>query len=252
MAGAVVTPQPEPTDIAAAFGEDRVTLLTVGLSGTQVIPAADTRQTGSSSFSLDNNTAQLFGSVNSSVQGVTAVHLHEGAVGEVGAEVLELIADDVGQYSVPAMTFLDAQDSASLRAGAMYVDVHTVDFPAGELRAQLSDDPVVLTVLPTLDDIQAKIFTPNCSGCHTGGGQTLPGILNLSNAAASYISLVGVSSISVPELLRVEPGAAESSFFIHKVEGTQSVGSRMPLRGSKLDDAILQSIRQWVDNGALR
>ncbi|OED38628.1 hypothetical protein AB833_19050 [Chromatiales bacterium (ex Bugula neritina AB1)] len=249
MSEAAVT---EPTDFAAALSRESTVVLTVDLDGAQVVPVAETRQVGSASFSLDNTTGQLFGSVNTAVSGVTEVHLHEGEVGEVGAEVLSFFSDGVNQYTIPAMTFLGTEDADRLRAGQLYVDVHTHAHPEGELRAQLSNQAVQLTVSATLDDIQAKIFTPQCSGCHTGGGNTLPSVMNLTNASASYASLVGVFSIGEPDLLRVDSGDAQSSLLVHKLEGTQAVGGRMPLRGNKLQAQSIVAIQQWIDDGAMR
>jgi len=120
------------------------------------------------------------------------------------------------------------------------------------LRAQLTNADVEVTVLPLLEDIQAKVLTPVCSGCHDGSGQTLPGLLNLGNIDRSYESLVGVYSINEPAFLRVDPGYPDDSLLLRKIEGSQSVGSRMPLRGSKLNNQPITAIRGWIADGAIR
>ena len=106
---------------------------------------------------------------------------------------------------------------------------------------------------PTLDEIQGSVFTPTCSGCHTGPmGETLPGGMDLTDADASFANLVGVPSIQVPELSRVEAGDPDNSYLIHKLEGTASEGAQMPLGGPPLDQAIIDDIRQWIADGAAR
>lgn len=106
---------------------------------------------------------------------------------------------------------------------------------------------------PTLDDIQANVFGPLCSSCH--GGPTsgnLPSGMDLSDADASFSALVGVQSLQVPALLRVAANDPDMSYLVHKLEGTQSVGSRMPQGGPFLDQATIDGIRQWIADGAQR
>jgi hypothetical protein len=108
----------------------------------------------------------------------------------------------------------------------------------------------VITV-PTLAQLQSSIFGPRCSGCHTGGGGTLPASMNLSSASASAAALINVDSTEVGSLKRVKPGDPASSYLIHKLEGTQSVGQRMPLGGPFLDQATINEVRAWIQAGAL-
>lgn len=103
----------------------------------------------------------------------------------------------------------------------------------------------------TLSQIQAQVFTPLCSGCHTGPtGNVLPSGMNLSNANASFNALVNVASLQDGLLSRVAPNDAANSYLIRKLEGTQSVGTRMPQGGPFLDQATMDMIRQWINAGA--
>jgi mono/diheme cytochrome c family protein len=102
----------------------------------------------------------------------------------------------------------------------------------------------------TLAQLQTDIFTPSCSGCHSGNGATLPGVLNLSSASASFAALVNVASIEVPALNRVTPNDPANSYLVQKLEGTQSLGSRMPLGGSALSQANIDNVKAWINSGA--
>lgn len=107
----------------------------------------------------------------------------------------------------------------------------------------------------TLDALQASVFTPNCavSGCHTGpASNSLPSGLDLTSADASFANLVGISSIQQPALLRVAAGDPDNSYLVQKIEGTAASGSRMPLGGGILDQALIDDIREWIANGANR
>ena len=57
-------------------------------------------------------------------------------------------------------------------------------------------------------------------------------------------------SIEVPANLRVNPGDADASYIVHKLEGTATVGEQMPLDGDPLDPATIAAIRAWIDAGA--
>jgi hypothetical protein len=107
----------------------------------------------------------------------------------------------------------------------------------------------------TLDDIQASLFTPTCSsaGCHSGpAGGGLPSGMDLSDADASFASLVGVASVQQPTLSRVAAGDPDNSYLVQKVEGTAATGQRMPLGGAALSQATIDDIRQWIADGANR
>lgn len=102
----------------------------------------------------------------------------------------------------------------------------------------------------TLSELQAQVFTPMCSGCHSGNGSSLPGVQNLT-AGNSYAALVGVASIEQPSLMRVAPGDANNSYLIRKLEGAAGItGSRMPLGGPPLDTATLDRVKSWIAAGA--
>lgn len=111
----------------------------------------------------------------------------------------------------------------------------------------------VASVLPTLQSIQDSVFTPSCSssGCHSGpAGPGLPSGQDLSSVAASFASLVSIPSVQDPNILRVNPGDANNSYLIQKLEGTAASGSQMPLGGSPLSQTTIDAVRGWIDAGA--
>lgn len=107
-------------------------------------------------------------------------------------------------------------------------------------------------IQPTLASIQSNVFAPICSACHTGpSAANLPSGMDLSSAAASFANLVSVASLEQPLILRVAPGDADNSYLVHKLEGTATVGARMPQGGPFLDQPTIDAIRAWIDQGAL-
>jgi hypothetical protein len=66
----------------------------------------------------------------------------------------------------------------------------------------------------------------------------------------SAANLVNVTSAQAPPLQRVTPGDPNNSYLIQKLEGTASVGARMPAFSPPLDQATIDAIRDWISNGA--
>ena len=102
---------------------------------------------------------------------------------------------------------------------------------------------------PTLDSIQDNIFTVTCavSGCH-GGPMAQQGLRLDPGFSAG--NLINVHSPQDSNLIRVVPGDPDASFIIQKLDGTQTVGERMPAGGPFLTTAKINVIRQWIQDGA--
>lgn len=102
--------------------------------------------------------------------------------------------------------------------------------------------------LPTLANIQARVFTPVCVQCHAGANAPLGLRLDEANA---FNDLVNVPSQQVNSLLRVEPFNADRSYLVQKVEGTAAVGLQMPRNLPPIPSEDMQLIRDWISDGAL-
>ncbi|SRR6266581_3457889 len=102
---------------------------------------------------------------------------------------------------------------------------------------------------PTLASIQDNVFTVTCavSGCHSGAGAPYGLQLDRGFSAGNLIS---VPSGQDPNLIRVVPFDPDASFLIQKLDGTQTVGERMPAGGPYLTTATINVIRQWIQDGA--
>jgi len=112
--------------------------------------------------------------------------------------------------------------------------------------------PVV--VGPTLNEIQAAVFTPTCatSTCHSNGNQAAG--LALGDADTSYAELVGEFSGQNGQgaVMLVAPTNPDASYLIRKLEGTAGItGGRMP-PGAALSQPDIDQIRQWITDGAVR
>ena len=107
---------------------------------------------------------------------------------------------------------------------------------------------------PTLDQIQAVVFTPSCatSGCHDN--TTMADGLSLADADTSYAEMVGEfsSQTGQEDVLLVAPGDPDASYLIRKMENTAGIsGNRMPPPGrAPIPQSDIDQIRLWITNGA--
>lgn len=243
--GGEIRGQIRPQGIAVAIA---------GLAGSNVVPAVTNSATGFAAMTVNEtaNTATVHVQTTG-VDDATEAHVHTAPAGEnATAPLFSLMKDP----AVASHWLLEGQavtqaDREALAADRLYVDVHTPAALAGALRGQLSLDAEPAATAPTLTQLQTTIFTPTCSGCHTGGGSSLPSSMNLSTAAATFAAIVGVASTEQPSVLRVSAGNPDASYLVRKIEGAAGItGGRMPLGGAPLDPVLIANVRAWITAGA--
>lgn len=108
----------------------------VTLSGEQEVPPVQTTASGQGEFTLGKDMS-LSGSITIKNLEATAAHIHAGAAGENGPVAVPLTKKGETEWTVPADTQLTEAQAKQLRAGGMYVNVHSSAHKAGEIRAQL-------------------------------------------------------------------------------------------------------------------
>lgn len=132
------------------------------LGGSSVVPATSSTTTGSITLqSAPGDSVLAFSLSVANMSGITQAHLHNAAAGANGATIAWLLPVNGNAAQAPSVT-LDgvigvgdivpswvrgnprlAMDSvkALLRAGRLYVDVHSSAFTAGEIRGQVARAP---------------------------------------------------------------------------------------------------------------
>jgi len=119
-------------------------------------------------------------------------------------------------------------------------------------------DSALVIIVPaatatTLSGNVQPIFSTNCASCHDGVGTSLPGVQDLRDGH-SFTSIVNKPAIQ-SALKRVLPSVPDSSYLVHKIQGTQLLppasgsGQRMPL-GGQLSRSQINTIRNWILQGA--
>ncbi|HEX6529375.1 MAG TPA: CHRD domain-containing protein [Burkholderiales bacterium] len=107
----------------------------VSLTGQEEVPPLAVPGSGSGAFRVAED-GTITGSVTTKDVAGTMAHIHRGAKGANGPVIVPL--DKAGDtYSVPAGRKLTAAQIQDLKAGNLYVNVHTAKNKGGEVRAQL-------------------------------------------------------------------------------------------------------------------
>ena len=121
---------------------------TTSLTGLAEVDPVETAAQGGLAFEFRNGTLSATGSfsgLESNNIGSPGSHIHSGAAGESGGVLYTLSPelDDetdarAGTYSAPDNTFeLSNDEIGQLVSAGLYVNVHSVDNPSGEIRGQI-------------------------------------------------------------------------------------------------------------------
>ncbi len=116
----------------ATFAAD----IKVKLSGDQEVPPVQTQASGSGTITV-NDDKSVSGSVTTTGMKATAAHIHEAAAGKNGPVAIPLEKKSDNEFAVPAGAKLSDAQYKALRAGNLYVNVHSDAHKNGEIRAQL-------------------------------------------------------------------------------------------------------------------
>lgn len=222
-----------------------ITLVFAAMGGAQEAPAVTTTASGLAAVTV--NTTAMTAAVNLNTTGVNTASGAELLASFTGSSssIATLVADNstAGHWLNESVS-VTATDITNFTSSRWYVNVYTPAHSSGEIRGQFAPNA------PTLATLQTNIFTPICSGCHTGVGSSLPGVQNFTTAAATFAAAVNVASLEQPTLVRIRPFDPDNSYLVRKVEGDATItGSRMPL-GGQLTQAQIDQIRAWAAAGA--
>lgn len=139
--------------------------------------------------------------------------------------------------SIPVYTLLVVLCSLGLLLSSCGSDSST---GPGENGGNDDDQPAE----PTYANVQS-IFNSSCatSGCHDAA--TSSSGVNLSD----YESIINSVGVQYGEKV-VQPGDADGSPLVDKIEPNPDTGARMPQGRSPLSDEQISLIRQWINEGA--
>lgn len=111
------------------------------LKGQSEVPKVETKAKGSASLTLNGDSVYVNGSFSDLSSTYVASHIHMGSEGENGDPVIPLdpeIGDDQTSGKWDASYAISDAQKEALKAGNLYVNVHSENHKSGEIRGQLS------------------------------------------------------------------------------------------------------------------
>src|SRR5438270_10918972 len=109
--------------------------VSVNLTGAEEVPPVNTSGSGTGSFIIASDGAVSGSVTTKGVSGMMA-HIHQGAKGQNGPVIIPLTKSG-DAYTVPEGRKLTQPQMDALKAGNLYVNVHSPQNKGGEVRAQL-------------------------------------------------------------------------------------------------------------------
>jgi hypothetical protein len=129
-----------PGDGNGGNGNGEVVEYTADLDGAQEVPPVVTNGTGSATLERTGNVL-TFDVMASGLTGpLTLAHFHNAPAGQDGGVIFNLtdmIEEDNGQISIVGEWTLTNAELAQLDGGTLYINLHTAQFPDGEIRGQV-------------------------------------------------------------------------------------------------------------------
>ena len=107
----------------------------VNLTGSEEVPPVSTQAKGTGSFRVAED-GSVTGSVTTEGMQGTMAHIHQASKGQNGPVIVPLTKNG-DTYSVPDGKKLTPAQMDALKAGNLYVNVHSDKNKGGEIRAQL-------------------------------------------------------------------------------------------------------------------
>lgn len=123
------------------------------MTGAQETPANNAKGTGTATFTLDGTELKYKVEVHDLTGPPTMAHIHVGAAGVAGPPVYTFtLTADAGTSGTISEGTIDLTKDAStgvsgdslktlLNNGGAYVNVHSTNFPGGEIRGQVMSKP---------------------------------------------------------------------------------------------------------------
>jgi hypothetical protein len=108
----------------------------VVLTGAEEVPAVATSATASGTITVSADKSVSGSVTTKGIVGIAA-HIHSAPVGKNGPPIIPLAKTGEGVWSVPAGAKLTDEQYAAYKAGELYVNVHSAEHQAGEIRGQL-------------------------------------------------------------------------------------------------------------------
>lgn len=175
---------------------------------------------------------------------------------EGGTPMLNVSPGDADESFLIDKILVPYVTDPSIGGGPMPLNLERLtDQEIADLRAWIdaganNDDTYADVIAPIFgDETRLGARGGKCTYCHNSFGVQSP---NLTNPFDPDTGAVGVPSLFDPDSMIIEPGNADASVLVQKVEATQSgpFGGPMPPSYEPLDEDDVETVRAWIEAGA--
>ncbi len=194
--------------------------ITTTLSGAQEVPPVSTAATATANFAVNFDTGVVSGTIPFSglTSAATAAHFHQAAAGVNGPIILALTGgagSTSGVWTISGV--LTAAQLAALRSDGLYLNIHSVNFPNGEIRGQVSFPAIAFETeldggqeVPVNGSPGSAVanYTIDVNTGVVTGSMPFTGLTSASTAAHFHQAAVGVNG---PVILALTGGAGSTS-----------------------------------------
>lgn len=192
------------------------------LNGAQEVPPNASQATGTGIATVDPETRILTATVNTTgIVGLEA-HIHEGAPGTNGPVVFPMTQTTAGSGVWVAGVTISEEQLETLRAGNYYFNVHSAQFPNGEIRGQILLDQgggtTTSTGATTTTTAAGGTTTTTATGGTTtttaAGGTTTTGAVTTTTATGGITTTTapgGITTTTAPSGITTTTGLLTTS-----------------------------------------
>ena len=219
-------------EIRGQIVNDETVIVTFPLSGQQEVPAVETAATGYAYAAVDQTDYHLTLTVRTTgVDDATMAHIHTGRVGTNGDVLVGLeAAEEDGVWLIPAETMIDEATFNVLTGGGHYVNVHTPEYPSGELRGQILTDNFVLATF----DLSGQQEVPMVNTQASGDGYAL---INTDDYRVEVVAVT--NGVDFATMAHIHTGRIGNNgdVLVGLVQSANDLGTWMTPEDTQIDEA---------------
>jgi CHRD domain/Bacterial Ig domain len=196
--------------------------ITVALSPKETFPLPISTASGSGELNFNLISGAISGGIT--VSGITATmaHIHQGFAGTAGNVIVNFVQSDSdsNRWDAQAGSLLTAQQIDDLLTGRLYVNVHSSNFPLGEIRGQLQPENIEVVVTEMSDD--AVVPVPPVT--IPSGGVAATTIDSNAGNATVHVNTTGVDDATEAHVHKAAAGANNAATLFALTKDPDSPG----------------------------
>jgi len=205
----------------------------VAASSAQEIPPNGSTASATGDLILDQITGELSGSITTDGIEATLAHIHQAFAGSNGEVIIGLNIDG-STISVPESTILAADQMEAMLNGSYYVNIHSVAYPAGEIRSQISGAEVEVVQVTLAGANEVPPVETDATGT---------GYVTLNTETGAFEVRIATSGLITPTMAHLHTAAAgENGPVVFPFEQDAAEVGNFSATGATLEADVMTSL----------